>query len=836
MEKHIVWKQEKGNIGKVQWIVRSVLVCLAYIVFGKGVMGLLGYLFGFQEVLQHGGIYFLATLGVALWNERPVEIRQRKSLLSGNILLLGILLIVIWFAYREDGQILKEGFLGLINVYMDRWSAHTSKYIFTDIGSVSAMLTAVEFLLLIVVPILEMVGCKFRKKRLSLILPVALSCMGLLVVCSPQWEEIVFLFFSGVLFFYLDGYDRINGKSLCIIVVGVLLLLGITDGFQEKAEKLVLSYNEEWFFLQENLEESIRNGKLFDRFSQEDKVDNSTPRYKDKEVIQLSVSQKPEGNIYLRGYHCEDYEEGIWTKDTQAFAEACADYGIEVEEAARRLSAIQYESEDVKGNEQITYELRYTGIRDTNLYFPYAAGWEEEPERYSFPGDFIVKKKKNRKSATALSWKELRYLDEAPIMGVISNEQGIMQISGTFESGYSVDNLSSDDKALVTGYNDFVQQNYLEIPEDIPAIKQMVKLINQSMGGDGSQELWENTNTSAEIINNRRLQVAQVVAYWLRTQNKYALELDKLPAGEDALEYFLSTSHKGYCVHFASAGTLILRELGVPARYVTGFVVKPGELIYEEDTYKASVLDSDAHAWVEIYMDSYGWIPVEMTPGYGEAGSGERVTVVVPPVPETTPEPDTEEPEVTPQPEEEPDEPETTPKETQQPEEEKQEDGKESNKDNGDGKGGNGLGTDAENGEKKSVGKFIVGSISVIMVCLVAIFLYQYHVGNTKRKARLLNAYMLRGENRKAVKWINQANYKALVEIDRKYAKLRDAEYLEALKQEFGEVEESRWEAYFDVVRKTVYSREEISAEEVKKCYALYRLVQQNSKKNTKNP
>ena len=273
-----------------------------------------------------------------------------------------------------------------------------------------------------------------------------------------------------------------------------------------------------------------------------------------------------------------------------------------------------------------------------------------------------------------------------------------------------------------------------------------------------------------------------------------------------------------------------MRELGVPARYVTGFVVKPDAVTYEEGTYKASVLDSDAHAWVEIYMENYGWIPVEMTPGYREGESEQQVVPVTPSVPETTPEPVTEET----------DEPEVTPEVTQQPEEEEQEEDREENSkdvgDSGAGKGRNDSDTDAPSSEKRSTGRFVAGSILVLVVCLTGVALYQYHVGNRKRRARQLRNYIRRGENQKAVKWINLAIYKALVEIDHKYAKLKDEEYLEALKKEFGEIEEARWDGYFNVVRRTVYSREQLSPEEVKECYALYRLVQQNSKKNRKNP
>ena len=61
-------------------------------------------------------------------------------------------------------------------------------------------------------------------------------------------------------------------------------------------------------------------------------------------------------------------------------------------------------------------------------------------------------------------------------------------------------------------------------------------------------------------------------------------------------------------MHFASAAVLLLRQLGIPARYVSGFTA---ELSADETV---NVPDSAAHAWVEIYLDGFGWYPVEVTP------------------------------------------------------------------------------------------------------------------------------------------------------------------------------------------------------------------------------
>ncbi|MGN0298474.1 MAG: transglutaminase family protein [Lachnospiraceae bacterium] len=95
---------------------------------------------------------------------------------------------------------------------------------------------------------------------------------------------------------------------------------------------------------------------------------------------------------------------------------------------------------------------------------------------------------------------------------------------------------------------------------------------------------------------------------------KYSTEALSVPLGADPVDYFMNESKEGYCVYFASAATLMFRALGIPARYAEGYVlqesVKAGETV--------DVTDASAHAWVEIFDDQFGWIPVEVTVGYYE--------------------------------------------------------------------------------------------------------------------------------------------------------------------------------------------------------------------------
>lgn len=91
----------------------------------------------------------------------------------------------------------------------------------------------------------------------------------------------------------------------------------------------------------------------------------------------------------------------------------------------------------------------------------------------------------------------------------------------------------------------------------------------------------------------------------------YTLSPKRTPQGRDFIDYFLFSGKEGYCVHFASAMTELLRCAGVPARYVEGYVAPPDS---QDGVYH--VTRNQAHAWVEVYSSLLGWYPVEATPGF----------------------------------------------------------------------------------------------------------------------------------------------------------------------------------------------------------------------------
>ncbi len=112
------------------------------------------------------------------------------------------------------------------------------------------------------------------------------------------------------------------------------------------------------------------------------------------------------------------------------------------------------------------------------------------------------------------------------------------------------------------------------------------------------------------------LQKALSIRDYLSKNYTYSLEVSTPPDNVDFVTWFLLREKQGYCSYFASAFTILCRMAGVPARYVTGFLVEPDE------SGKAIVTGEDAHAWTEIYLNGVGWVTLDATPAVnGENGN-----------------------------------------------------------------------------------------------------------------------------------------------------------------------------------------------------------------------
>jgi transglutaminase-like putative cysteine protease len=121
------------------------------------------------------------------------------------------------------------------------------------------------------------------------------------------------------------------------------------------------------------------------------------------------------------------------------------------------------------------------------------------------------------------------------------------------------------------------------------------------------------TALARTITAGRTTSIAKVIAItsWLEATHEYSTNLDRGAADErDPVDDFLFGRKSGHCEYFASAAALLLRSVGVPTRYVNGFL--GGE--WNAVGHHVTVRQNRAHAWVEAYLGELGWMRVDATP------------------------------------------------------------------------------------------------------------------------------------------------------------------------------------------------------------------------------
>jgi len=183
-------------------------------------------------------------------------------------------------------------------------------------------------------------------------------------------------------------------------------------------------------------------------------------------------------------------------------------------------------------------------------------------------------------------------LPEQPDVLSVRSPNRLIKRGDTYEITSSVSLATVGQlKNAGTDYPAWVLEKYTQLPDTLP---QRVR--------DLSDRLTAGADTPYDK--------AQAIKEYL-TSLPYTLSVDPPPFDADGVDHFLFTLEQGYSEYFASAMTVMLRSVDVPARMATGYTT--GDKVLNEDIY--IVLDNNAHGWLEVYFPRYGWIAWEATPG-----------------------------------------------------------------------------------------------------------------------------------------------------------------------------------------------------------------------------
>lgn len=102
---------------------------------------------------------------------------------------------------------------------------------------------------------------------------------------------------------------------------------------------------------------------------------------------------------------------------------------------------------------------------------------------------------------------------------------------------------------------------------------------------------------------------ARAIETYLRNNYEYDLNVSPVPENKEFIDYFLFEEEKGYCTYYATTMALMLRLEGIPSRYVEGYLAHD---LLATGVYE--VKQSNAHAWVEAFIEPVGWMTFEATP------------------------------------------------------------------------------------------------------------------------------------------------------------------------------------------------------------------------------
>lgn len=116
---------------------------------------------------------------------------------------------------------------------------------------------------------------------------------------------------------------------------------------------------------------------------------------------------------------------------------------------------------------------------------------------------------------------------------------------------------------------------------------------------------------------------AEAIEGWLKKNAKYTLDIPRQPRGTDAVDHFLFTERRGFCEQFASSLAVMLRAVGVPTRFATGY--DPGDRNVFSGYWE--IRAAQAHSWVQVYFPKVGWVDFDPTADVPSAEPSAQKTV-----------------------------------------------------------------------------------------------------------------------------------------------------------------------------------------------------------------
>ena len=381
------------------------------------------------------------------------------------------------------------------------------------------------------------------------------------------------VFAVSVLIFVYGGLQKKNARAailaswtVCAVVAGLLFAIAQLPGVQNWTAQV-----------RENVHETIHRSKYETKYTTLPEGDFSDDQKTDrKPEPALAVTMDEPQMMYLRGFTGAVFEEDGWKPlDTQALAKNkdllywlnlnAFDQNAQFDAASALM-------------EQSTVTVQNIGACSYYLYVPFSIGsgaWTQ-PENLNTDGVHGAGQRDYVYTVTAGGSDEiLQVLNDLQT----SNDPAILQY-----------------RRAESGYRQFVSHYFLQVPE---AVKTLL------------QDQWDDIARAYGDVNHLTRQQAQecTLIFLSRCFTEEGTPED--------MELPLAVA-EGTSFQYATVAAMTCRYFGIPARYAEGYVISEEMAAGYESGETMTVDSSCARAWVEVYQDGIGWIPMDLTPGIGE--------------------------------------------------------------------------------------------------------------------------------------------------------------------------------------------------------------------------
>jgi transglutaminase-like putative cysteine protease len=529
-----------------------ILKCLDCLMIILGIVGVMG---GFIHSLFFPTQSLFALVFLALLGIFLYLNYTRKQLILKSLLLVLIIAIIILFLLFP---IQMEGLFHQLEVIVRNDYFLDFQYVFESINEAVGLLPII-LVIIVGIPIVYLIVsliCQHRHSLLKMILLILLFFSPVFIRHSLEsYTSYCFVLFAlyQFVFSWLLQYQHNQLLLRSVLIISLSLLLVFSSIFLEPNPL----FNQNTSSILMEVKNWINGGSLDSLFNSQNVTGTSS--YIDGKLPTNDVETSR--GIAMKVHAKEPFDSYLRGYSLAHYIDNQWQLGDDSYELS--TSTTQY-SRYLKANH--TYEVQSVEIETTKQteyqFVPYFPNFEREIMNDSYYQKF-----------------------DQP-----------MDILMAYPQEYTFAQYSAN---LDVNYQEYVYQQYLDVPSSLK--ERLNEFLSQH------QIYNDNIQSHGNLINRLKKVLFQTT--------KYDLKAGALPKDKDFLEYFLFENQKGSCTHFATAGALLLRCLGIPTRYVRGYILKASD--FTDGT--AIIRNYRSHAWIEVYENEKGWVPFEMTPGVGES-------------------------------------------------------------------------------------------------------------------------------------------------------------------------------------------------------------------------